>query len=228
MVDLSSTLAYNGNVEKGDGNMLDWENLINCSKEDIDNACYEKLDRLESEVTGAINSNKEYIETFLVLTNHVTTVTTLNKDEYYGFLEAVQDYMDEYECAKNIYESDYEDTIVGRTLRILAINAQFGKLNPKLDCALEYIATIEKRLECSDFKNTHFVPLIQLVWQKFSDELDQFSYDNLEEQSCNQQPWLVVDTNEIVYITSFPNKTDAQKYVMQHKGLNHKNIVCRY
>ena len=209
--------------------MIDLESLINTtSAEDIDKLCYDKLDKLEGDITFALESNKSYIETFLILTNHVTTITTLDKDEYYTFLEVVQKYLDEYECAKNIYESDYEDTIVGRTLRVLALNAQFERLSPKLDDALEYIATIEKRLETSDFKSQHFVPLIQLVWQKISDELDQFSYDNLEEQSSNNQPWLVISTDNVVYIKSFPNKTEAQKYVMQHKELNHKNIVCRY
>ena len=213
---------------EGDGKMISLEDVMKMSGEELDKVCYDKLDSMEKDIDNAIKSTKEYLEVFLLLTNHVTTITTLDRDEYDEFLALVQDYVDEHECLMNIYESNYEHDIVGRTLRSLTINAEFGKLNPKLDKVLEYTTKIEHRLDSSDFCNAHFVPLIQLVWNKFSDEIDQFSYDNLDEQSSNNQPWLVVDTNEVVYIQSFPSKTDAQRYVMQHKGLNHKNIVCRY
>lgn len=208
--------------------MTELEKIMKMSGEELDKACYEKLHIMESDIDNAVKYVNEHLEVFLMLTNHVTTITTLDREEYDEFLKSVQDYADECDSFMNMYESEYENDIVARTLRLLALNAQFEKLSEKLKSAIGYTVKIEERLDSGNFCNAHFVPLIQLVWNKFSDEIDQFSYDNLDEQSSNNQPWLVVDTSDVVYIQSFPSKTDAQKYVMQHKGLNGKNIVCRY
>lgn len=204
------------------------EDLLNMTKEELDNECCERLEKLEKDADMAYESMQQFKETFMILTNHVTTVTTLEKNEYDEFLMLVQDFVDESEVVENVYNSEYDPSIVGRTLRHLAINACFEKIGEKLPKVLEYTTIIEERLDSSDFRNPQFIPLIQLIWNKFGDEIDNFSYDNLDEQSSNNQPWLVVDTREVVYIQSFPSKTEAQRYVMQQKGLNHKNIVCRY
>lgn len=198
------------------------------SVEDVQRVCDDRLNALEEDAEKARASMLEYKEVFTTLTNHVTTVTTLDKEEYDGFLVAVQEFLDEAEMVENIFESDYEKNVVGRTLRHMMINAGFSTLNPKIEKVFEYITKIETRLEASDFRNPHFISLIQLVWKKFGDEIESFSYDNLEEQSGKQDPWLVIDVEPVVYIKSFPSKIEAQKYVMQHMGLNGKNIVCRY
>ena len=117
---------------EGDGKMTELEKIMQMSGEELDKACYEKLHIMESDIDGAVKYVNEHLEVFLMLTNHVTTITTLDREEYDGFLKSVQDYADECDSFMNMYESEYENDIVARTLRLLALNAQFEKLSEKL------------------------------------------------------------------------------------------------
>ena len=71
---------------EGDGKMITLEDVMKMSGEDLNKACDDKLNVMEEDIDNAIKSTKEYLEVFLLLTNHVTTITTLYRDEYDEFL----------------------------------------------------------------------------------------------------------------------------------------------
>ena len=190
----------------------------------------DKIEQLEKGIEQTRDVIEAYVNSIPKLVTHVATILSLNKEEYEEYVEVTNMFLEQADVVLESMDAYYDkEDLLSVTLRHLVVDSTLKMLDPYFIRINDISLMIQERMDSQNVYNDHIIPLLDVIWNRYGDEVVNFYYDNILEQATNSNPWIVAQKIDEAYMLhSFPSKVDAQMFVMQTKGLNKNDMFCRF
>lgn len=190
----------------------------------------DKIEQLEKGIEQTRDVIEAYVNSIPKLVTHVATILSLNKEEYDEYVEVTSMFLEQADVVLESMNAYYnKEDLLSVTLRHLVIDGALKMLDPYFIRINDISLMIQERMDSQNVYNDHIIPLLDVIWNRYGDEVVNFYYDNILEQATNNNPWIVAQKIDEAYMLhSFPSKVEAQMFVMQTKGLNKNDMFCRF
>ena len=190
----------------------------------------DKIEQIERGVEETRKVIEAYVNSIPKLVTHVATILSLNKEEYEEYVEVTNMFLEQADVVLESMDAYYDkEDLLCVTLRHLVIDSSLKMLDPYFIRINDISLMIQERMDSQNVYNDHIIPLLDVIWGRYGDEVVNFYYDNILEQATNNNPWIVAQKIDEAYMLhSFPSKVEAQMFVMQTKGLNKNDMFCRF
>lgn len=190
----------------------------------------DKIEQLEKGIEQTRDVIEAYVNSIPKLVTHVATILSLNKEEYEEYVEVTNMFLEQADVVLESMDAYYnKEDLLSVTLRHIVIDGALKMLDPYFIRINDISLMIQERMDSQNVYNDHIIPLLDVIWNRYGDEVVNFYYDNILEQATNNNPWIVAQKIDEAYMLhSFPSKVEAQMFVMQTKGLNRNDMFCRF
>lgn len=190
----------------------------------------DKIEQLEKGIEQTRDVIEAYVNSIPKLVTHVATILSLNKEEYEEYVEVTNMFLEQADVVLESMNAYYnKEDLLSVTLRHIVIDGALKMLDPYFIRINDISLMIQERMDSQNVYNDHIIPLLDVIWNRYGDEVVNFYYDNILEQATNNNPWIVAQKIDEAYMLhSFPSKVEAQMFVMQTKGLNRNDMFCRF
>ena len=190
----------------------------------------DKIEQLEKGIEQTRDVIEAYVNSIPKLVTHVATILSLNKEEYEEYVEVTNMFLEQADVVLESMNAYYnKEDLLSVTLRHIVIDGALKMLDPYFIRINDISLMIQERMDSQNVYNDHIIPLLDVIWNRYGDEVVNFYYDNILEQATNNNPWIVAQKIDEAYMLhSFPSKVEAQMFVMQTKGLNKNDMFCRF
>ena len=191
----------------------------------------DKIEQLEKGIEQTRDVIEAYVNSIPKLVTHVATILSLNKEEYEEYVEVTNMFLEQADVVLESMNAYYnKEDLLSVTLRHIVIDGALKMLDPYFIRINDISLMIQERMDSQNVYNDHIIPLLDVIWNRYGDEVMNFYYDNILEQAENSNnPWIVAQKIDEAYMLhSFPSKVEAQMFVMQTKGLNRNDMFCRF
>lgn len=190
----------------------------------------DKIEQIERGVEETRKVIEAYVNSIPKLVTHVATILSLNKEEYEEYVEVTNMFLEQADVVLESMDAYYDkEDLLSVTLRHIVIDGALKMLDPYFIKINDISLMIQERMDSQNVYNDHIIPLLDVIWNRYGDEVVNFYYDNILEQATNNNPWIVAQKIDEAYMLhSFPSKVEAQMFVMQTKGLNKNDMFCRF
>lgn len=190
----------------------------------------DKIEQLEKGIEQTRDVIEAYVNSIPKLVTHVATILSLNKEEYEEYVEVTNMFLEQADVVLESMDAYYnKEDLLSVTLRHIVIDGALKMLDPYFIRINDISLMIQERMDSQNVYNDHIIPLLDVIWNRYGDEVVNFYYDNILEQATNSNPWIVAQKIDEAYMLhSFSSKVEAQMFVMQTKGLNKNDMFCRF